>query len=173
MWSQLKHVPRFAGQALKWLGTDPVTKNVNVGGLVGRLAPDAIFGTMAAVQTPGDWMDKAIAGGSSFAGGGLGGLVLSKAGMGHPGLSYGLDMAGSIGGDYAGMAVGDQLMRGKDKVTGGKGETPWEKMGAEQQEQMRNELEQQILWQYGLVPGTREQYARPAQDSFMIDNGLG
>ena len=140
-----------------------------------RLAPDVFFGGVTAAMTPGDPLDKAIAGGGQLLGGGMGGIGMSrfgnKIGIGpsNP-VNYLMDMAGSFGGDYAGMYGADQVMKGKDLISGGKGQTPWEKMGAEQQEQMRNELEQQILWQYGLVPGTREQYAR---DNFMVDNGLG
>ena len=141
-----------------------------------RLLPDVGFGVFAGAMTPGDPIDKIIAGSGQALGGGLGGLALARAGSKLPIGQAGnimLDYAGSFGGDYAGMWGADQVMRGKDLVTGGRGETPWEKMGTDQQEQMRQELEQQILWQYGLIPGTREQYARPAQDNFMIDNGLG
>ena len=45
---------------------------------------------------------------------------------------------------------------------GGEGMTPFERMGAEQQKQFAQDLEQQFLAQYGmLVPGTREQYLDP------------
>ena len=71
------------------------------------------------------------------------------------------DFAGSFGGDVAGMVVGDQIMRGKDLVMGGQGLTPFERMGAEQQAAFAADLERQILAQYGLLPGTREQYADP------------
>ena len=132
------------------------------GEIAGRLAPDAIFGVMAGAMTPGDLGDKIIAGGGQAIGGGLGGLGLSKLGskVGIGGMgSMGLDMAGSFGGDYAGMFAADQLMKGKDKLSGGKGQTPWEKMGEQQQQEQADQLRQQILWQYGLVPGTREQFA--------------
>ena len=64
-----------------------------------------------------------------------------------------------MAGDFAGMAVGDNLQRGKDMLMGGRGQTSWERMGAEQQAQYAQQLEQQILAQYGLIPGSREQYA--------------
>ena len=140
-----------------------------------RLAPDVFFGGVTAAMTPGDIGDKAIAGAGQALGGGLGGIGMSrlgnKIGVGpsNP-LNYLMDMGGSFGGDYAGMFGADQLLKGKDLVSGGSGQTPWEKMGDDQRQQMRQELEQQILWQYGLVPGTREQYAR---DDFMANNGLG
>jgi hypothetical protein len=57
------------------------------------------------------------------------------------------------------MMIGDNAQRIKDKMMGGEGLTPWERMGAEQQAQFAQELEQQIMAQYGIIPGTREQYA--------------
>jgi hypothetical protein len=56
------------------------------------------------------------------------------------------DMMGSIGGDFAGMYTGDALLRAK-----GGGTTPWEKVQMEGNEQMRRELEQQIMAQYGVA----------------------
>ena len=162
---------RFAGQAFNAL-KGPMTG----GQLTTRLLPDVGFGIMSGAMTPGDIGDKIIAGTGQAVGGGLGGLALGRAGSAlnlPEGVSWGMDFVGSYGGDYAGMWGADQVMRGKDLITGGKGQTPWERMGDAQREQTRQELEQQILWKYGLVPGTREQYARPAQDEFMIDNGLG
>ena len=72
------------------------------------------------------------------------------------------ELVGGFGGDYLGMMAGDTLARGKDKLMGGEGLTAWERMGAEQQTQYAQQLEQQILSQYGLIPGTREQYADPS-----------
>jgi len=42
---------------------------------------------------------------------------------------------------------------------GGQGLNAWERMSAEQQAQYAQQLEQQIMSQYGIIPGTREQYA--------------
>jgi hypothetical protein len=56
------------------------------------------------------------------------------------------DMTGSIAGDFGGMYVGDAMLRAK-----GGGTTPWEKMQIEGNEQMRRELEQQIMAQYGVA----------------------
>ena len=67
----------------------------------------------------------------------------------------------SVAGDYASMPVADIAMRGKDKVLGGEGETPYERLGRSQQEQLRQEITQQVLAAYGLLPGTRDQYLRP------------
>ena len=47
---------------------------MGAGQIAGRLAPDAIFGGMAAMQTPGDLGDKLIAGTSTAVGGAVGGI---------------------------------------------------------------------------------------------------
>lgn len=158
---------RIAGNALK--GLSGGAKNLLFGNMgkkeiAQRLAFDAIFGGMAAVQTPGDLGDKLIAGGSTFAGGGLTGLAAGGIARRTPGLRKlegAADLVGSFGGDYLGMMAGDQLQRGKDVLMGGQGRTAWERMSAEQQAQYAEELEQQIMAQYGIIPGTREQYADP------------
>ena len=121
--------------------------------------PDIFFGGLSALQTPGDLGDKLIAGTTQAIGGGLGGVGLTAV-TGNTGKYRILtDMAGSVGGDFAGMAVGDNLMRLKDSLSGGEGKTPFERMGAEQQKEFADQLRKQILFEYGLVPGTREQYA--------------
>ena len=162
---------RKAGQLLNWLAWDPIANQRRSAADLGmRLVYDVGFGGLAAAQTPGDLGDKVITGLSTAAFGGGGGLALGRLGGKNQMLTNALDMAGSVGGDFAGMAIGDSAMRLKDRIGGGIGETPWERMGSEQQAQFASDLEQQILAQYGLIPGTREQYAR---DSFMTDNGLG
>ena len=111
-----------------------------------RVAPDAIFGTMAGAMTPGDFGDKLIAGTAATAGGALGGLGL-RAGIGGiaPGVMNNAvaditsEMVGGIGGDMMAQGVADNILR----VKGG-GTTPYEKMANEQQ----RELEQRILQQY-------------------------
>lgn len=156
---------RLAGKALK--GLSGGAKNLLFGNMgkteiAQRLAFDALFGGMAAVQTPGDLGDKLIAGGSTFAGGGLTGLAaggLARRTKGLRKLEGAADLVGSFGGDYLGMMAGDQLQRGKDRLMGGEGLTAWERMSAEQQAQYAQVLEQQIMAQYGIIPGTREQYA--------------
>ena len=57
------------------------------------------------------------------------------------------------------QCVGDNLLRAKDKIGGGQGQTPYERMSTQQQEEFAKMLRQQILTEYGIVPGTREQYA--------------
>lgn len=111
-----------------------------------RVAPDAIFGTIAGAMTPGDLGDKMIAGTAATAGGALGGLGLrGVVGGVAPGVMKNAvadittEMIGGIGGDMAAQGVADGILR----VKGG-GTTPYEKMAAEQQ----RELEQRILQQY-------------------------
>lgn len=154
---------RFAFDALKNTGKFLLTNAGSSKGEVAmRLVPDIGFGILAGVQTPGDLGDKLIAGGASALGGSLGGLATAGAlkGLRMPGAVQNLgDLAGSVAGDYAGMMVGDTIQRGKDRLMGGQGQTAWERMGQAQQADYAQQLEQQILAQYGIIPGTREQYA--------------
>lgn len=129
------------------------------GQIAARLAPDLMFGGLAAATTPGDIGDKLIAGSASAVGGGLGGIALGRA-AGRFGDTAGLlaDMAGSIGGDYAGMAVGDTLQRGKDRVMGGSGQTAYERMSAQQQAEFAEQIRRQTMAGAGLVPGVQDRY---------------
>ena len=160
--------PRMAGDAMFKSGVGKaIFGQMGKADIIGRLAPDAMFGGMAALQTPGDIGDKLIAGTTSVLGGGLGGIALSRGAsrLGMRGMSnYMADMAGSVGGDMVGMAVGDGLMKGKDKIAGGTGQTPYERMSAEQQAQFAEQIRRQTLAGAGLVPGVRDQ--------FMYENGL-
>ena len=132
---------------------------ITAGSVAGRFAPDAMFGVLAATQTPGDAFDKATAFATSTLGGGLGGAGVTAMTRGK--LGFLGEMAGGMGGDMLGMQVGDAISRGKDKLMGGQGLTPYERMGAAEQQAFANDLENQILAQYGLLPGTREQYLDP------------
>ena len=156
-------VGRFAFDAIKNSGKFLLNNaGSNKGEIAMRLVPDIGFGILAGVQTPGDLGDKLIAGSASALGGSVGGIATAGAlkGLRMPGAVQNLgDLAGSFAGDYAGMMVGDTIQRGKDRLMGGQGLTAWERMGAEQQAQYAQQLENQILAQYGIVPGTREQYA--------------
>ena len=160
---------RMAGKIFNFLKDSAGGKSSDV---IMRLLPDAAFGVLAASQTPGDIGDKLIAGTGSALGGGLGGLVtggafrhLTPRDLRASGASAAMqtvaDLAGSFGGDAIGMRAGDQLIRAKDLLSGGTGQTGFEKLGAEQQALLAAQLEEQILRQYGLLPGTREQYADP------------
>ena len=166
---------RFAGQALPKIGSFLSPGKMNAMETLFRFGPDLGFGALAAAQTPGDLADKAIAFGSTAGGGLLGGLGsagavrhFGKGKMSPEALQAamgGADMFGSIAGDFAAMPVGDMVARGKDKLMGGEGQTAWERLSAEQQMAMRQEMEQSILAQYGMLPGTR-------YDSYLTDLGL-
>ena len=160
---------RMGGQKLAQMAvTNPAFKSgigkalfgtMDKGQIVGRLAPDAFFGGLAALQTPGDLGDKLIAGTTSAVGGGLGGLALGRAGQRFGDTAgFMADMAGSVGGDYAGMMFGDTLQRGKDKVFGGEGQTAYERMSSEQQAQFAEQIRQQTLAGAGLIPGVQDRY---------------
>ena len=131
---------------------------ITPGSVAGRFAPDAFFGLMAASQTPGDAFEKGTAFVTSTLGGGLGGATLTAATKGRLGPVG--EIIGGMSGDMIGMQAGDAISRAKDKLMGGKGQTAWERMGEEQQAQYAAELEQKFLQQYGLLPGSREQYAQ-------------
>lgn len=142
----LNHGARKAGQLLNWLSWDPATnKRRGATELLLRLGGDTLFGGIEAARTPGDIADKLIAGVSVAGGGGIGGLALGRLAGKNQLLSAALDMAGSIGGDFAGMAAGDMVMRGKDRITGGQGLTPWEKISVQQQLELQADMRRKIL----------------------------
>jgi len=143
---------RFAGDAIKYL-----FKGMGKGEIAMRVAPDLMFGGIEAAMTPGDIGDKIIAGTGSALGGSLGGVALGK--LGGPGaLGTVLDMAGSIGGDMVGREGASLLLRGKDKLGGGQGLTPYEKMSEQQQLQMLQAGKTQALAEMGLLPGNYQEY---------------
>ena len=153
-----KNFGGIGGRLKAAISGDPL-KNPDLVDYLGTFGFDILFGGLSAAQTPGDLGDKLIAGTTQAIGGGLGGVGLSAV-TGNTGkYRFLTDMAGSIGGDFAGMAVGDNMMKIKDKLSGGEGKTPYERMNAEQQKEFADQLRKQILFEYGLVPGTREQYA--------------
>tara|TARA_X000001388_G_scaffold1415_1_gene1472 strand:- start:1192 stop:1776 length:585 start_codon:yes stop_codon:yes gene_type:complete len=135
------------------------------GQIATRLAPDALFGAYAGVMTPGDLSDKLIAGTTQAVGGGLGGLATGRM-AGALGAGEGIqtlaDLGGSFAGDFGGMAVGDALQRGKDKIMGGKGQTAFERMGDEQQRNFAQQVQNETLASLGInsgyMPGVRDQY---------------
>jgi len=161
-------IGRMAGDALtklaKFLGpknllsvTDETTKASRLMKpmeMAFRLGPDAGFAVLNAVQTPGDLGDKLVAGGTQFlmeTGLGLSAGKLTK----NPELSGLLDMGGSVIGGYSSMPVSDALLRAKDKLSGGEGLTPYEKLSVSQQNQLAQQIEQQVLNAYGLTSAGR------------------
>lgn len=153
-------VPKSVGEATKMIvGKDLYN---NKGDLLFRLAPDAVFGVMGGAMTPGDLGDKVIAGGTQFLGGGLTGIAAGRIARGPLQMSQRAadmaDMVGSVGGDFLGMAVGDQILKAK-----GGGMTPMEQQMLEQDALYRAQLEQEFMQKYGMG-GT--------VDPMMASNGL-
>ena len=161
-------IARFAGPALgkvaKYLGprnlltvTDDATglvRAMNPLEIAFRLGPDAGFAVLNAVQTPGDLGDKLAVGGTQFlmeTGLGLSAGKLAK----NSAVSQLLDMGGSVVGGYSSMPVSDMILRRKDKITGGEGLTPYEKMSVAQQAALAQQIEQQVLQAYGITSAGR------------------
>ena len=134
---------RFAGGKLAALGSRFMNSGAvpkTLSQAADRFGLDVLMGGVYGAMTPGDLGDKLIAGSTSAVGGAVGGMALR--GAWSPTSNLGIQMAevgGAIGGDIMANGVADGLLR----VKGG-GSTPYEKMAAEQQK----ELEQQILQQY-------------------------
>ena len=145
---------RAAGAALG-LGKS-LFKGMGPTEIVGRLAPDVLFGIIEGATTPGDLGDKIIAGSGAAIGGATGGLALGKLGGKGP-AGFLLDMGGSIGGDMVGRMASDQIMRGKDAISGGKGQTPFEKMSEKQMMELVQSGKMQALAELGLLPSSAQQ----------------
>ena len=151
---------RFAGKAISALpkAFGYLTKDLGKGELAFRLGQDALGGAMVAAYTPGDLGDKLIAGTASTVGGALGGLALGKVG-GKGLIGTGLDYAGSIGGDLLASRAAEEAMRGKSYLQGAGYMTPYERLGAEQQQELSDAIREDVIRQYGLaVPGAPMQY---------------
>ena len=147
---------RFAGKALSSLFKVPGTDNyMKKGDLLFRLMPEGIFAVTEGVMTPGDITDKLIAGASTGIGGSMGGLALGRLGGKNVLLGQALDMAGSIGGE-----VGGQLQRGKDRLAGGKGQTPYERLSEDDRQKLeqliREDQTGRILAELGLLPASTQ-----------------
>jgi hypothetical protein len=160
-------VKRFAGEALKRGFMDEKLGVPTMQSIAGRLAPDVAFGALAAVQTPGDLTDKLIAGGTQALGGGLGGALVTGATGGKLGMLG--ELAGGYGGDMLGYTVGENLLRAKDKLSGGEGLSPFERMSKEQQQEFANQIRNETLQNMGLGVG----YLPGAQDQYLASLGLG
>ena len=150
-------VPKNVGEATKMIVGNELYNNK--GQLIGRLAPDALFGVMTGAMTEGDIGDKLIAGTASAAGGGLGGIALGRAGQRFGNTTGFLaDIGGSIAGDMVGMKLADDVIRFK-----GGGMTPMEQKMMEQDALYRAQLEQEFLNKYGIGATV---------DPVMASNGL-
>lgn len=146
---------RMAGkalEALKWL-----FKDQSAGEIALRVVPDVGFGVLEGALTPGDLGDKIIAGTGTAIGGVTGGAALGKLGGKSAALTQGLDLAGSVGGDFGGRYVAEQLQRLK-----GGGQTPYERLSEEQFAAMKEEASIQALAELGLLPqGTQSALTDP------------
>ena len=140
---------RMAGDAFKQYMGGPV----NAGNVFANFGPDAFFGVLQGVTTPGDLGDKIIAGSTAAAGGALGGVagtvglgkVFNKGKIPEGGLRVLGEFGGGFGGDMVGQAVGDVALR----IKGG-GTTPFEKVQQSQDQEYRKQIEREILASLGL-----------------------
>ena len=146
-----KGISRFAGDKVMKVGRafSPKGFAANMGmpmtkqDIMMTVAPDLLFGGIAAATTEGDIVDKAIAGAGSAAGGiaggvGLRGVLGPKSGLGI----LGTEMVGGIVGDQIGYGAANSLIRAKHG-----GMTPAEKTAAELDEQYRQQIINQFLAQ--------------------------
>ena len=111
------------------------------------VAPDLLFGGIAAATTEGDIIDKAIAGAGSAAGGIVGGVGLRGALGPKSGLGVlGTEMVGGIMGDQAGYGIANSLISAKHG-----GMTPAEKTAAGLDAQYKQQIIDQYLRDQGLA----------------------
>ena len=157
MIGQVAKVGRFAGPAILKAGKF-LKGNATAGDLALRLGVDLIPTTAAFIQTPGDILDKSIAAGTDLVLGSGTGLLAARAAGNRRALGNALDMAGSIAGGYASFPASNTLLRGKDKLFGGKGQTPYERLSEQDQILLQEQITQQVLQAYGLLPGRYPQY---------------
>ena len=150
-----KGVARFAGDKIMKVGRSVTpggfAKNLGIpmskGDIAMTVAPDLLFGGMAAAMTPGDIVDKTIAGVGSAAGGIAGGLGVR--GVLGPKSNLGIlgsEMVGGMVGDQVGMGVADSIIRAKHG-----GMTPMEQQYAAQDEAYKKQLYDQFLAENGLA----------------------
>ena len=150
-----KGVARFAGDKIMKVGRSVTpggfAKNLGIpmskGDIAMTDAPDLLFGGMAAAMTPGDIVDKTIAGVGSAAGGIAGGLGVR--GVLGPKSNLGIlgsEMVGGMVGDQVGMGVADSIIRAKHG-----GMTPMEQQYAAQDEAYKKQLYDQFLAENGLA----------------------
>lgn len=150
-----KGVARFAGDKVSKIGrgltTEGFKKNLGIpmskGDIAMTVAPDLLFGGMAAATTEGDIVDKALAGAGSAVGGiaggiGLRGVLGPKSGLGV----IGTEMIGGMVGDQVGYGAAESLIRAKHG-----GMTPAEQQMAAADEAYKRQLYDQFLAENGLA----------------------
>ena len=147
-------VARFAGDKVMKIGrgltADGFKKNIGIpmtkDDIMMTVAPDLLFGGIAAATTEGDIVDKALAGAGSAAGGiagglGMRGLLGPKSGLGV----LGTEMVGGIVGDQVGYGAANALIRAKHG-----GMTPMEQSYAQQDDAYKQQIIDQFLAENGL-----------------------
>ena len=127
---------KLLGQGSRLLGID------KMGGVekAARFGPDALFATPELCRYPGDFTDKLIAGTTDFVGSAGTGLVVAAPFKKMPVAAGMIDQAGSIAGMYGGMAVSENMQRGKDRLMGGEGLSAYERAGLEYDEALRQQV---------------------------------
>ena len=125
-------------------------KNLGVplskGEIATMVAPDLLFGGIAAATTEGDLVDKALAGAGAAGGGIVGGIGLR--GVLGPKSNLGIigtEMVGGMLGDQVGYGLANNVIRMKNG-----GMTPAEQGYAEQDELYRAQIMEELKQQYGL-----------------------
>lgn len=150
-----KGVARFAGDKVSKMGrglsVEGFKKNLGIpmtkGDIAMTVAPDLLFGGIAAATTEGDIVDKALAGAGSAVGGiaggvGLRGVLGPKSGLGV----LGTEMVGGIVGDQIGYGAAESLIRAKHG-----GMTPAEQQMLAADEAYKRQLYDQFLAEQGLA----------------------
>ena len=153
----LKATAKGAAMLAKWLKGPATGTELGI-----RVGMDVIPATMNAIATPGDLFDKAVAGATDLALSSTLGLAAGRLGGKNQLASTMLDMAGSYGGAYGAMPVADTIMRGKDKLMGGKGQTPYERLSDEQKKVLEAQITEQVLHAYGLIPQASRYISNPS-----------
>ena len=151
----LTKVNPFARKAMQSLANMSSQDKTN---LAFRVFPDIAFAGLETYLNPGDAVEKGLAGLGSGGGSLAGGIALSKLAGKNQALGTLLDIVGSIGGDMGGRYLSDMTARGYNKLKGGEALTAYERMGAEQQKQFKEEVEAQLLAELGLLPSSTQQF---------------
>ena len=121
----------------------PMTK----GDIAMTVAPDLLFGGMAAATTEGDIVDKLLAGTGSAVGGIAGGIGMRGVlGPKSPLGVLGTEMVGGMVGDQMGYGAAESLIRAKHG-----GMTPAEQQMLAADEAYRQQLYDQFLAEQGLA----------------------
>ena len=150
-----KNIARFAGDKINKVGrslsAEGFKKNLGMpmtrDDIAMAVAPDLLFGGIAAATTEGDIVDKALAGAGSAVGGvaggfGARGVLGPKSGLGI----IGTEMIGGMVGDQVGYGAADSLIRARNG-----GMTPAEQSAMAQEEAYKRAMYDQFMAENGLA----------------------